>query len=145
MSVDGSDAGHQCRRHVPAGEANGPARQLSSYDAFIDVIIVIRVLLKYISYLGASDSLLSDRWSTRTVDQDEGITRYSTVLGWTHVHVRACYRICRVYLPIIVDRPDAFLFALSVEPVVLFIYLFSWSCSPPEHDHIPQFDECGIE
>ena len=67
------------------------------------------------------------------------------MLGWTHVHVRACYRICRVYLPIIVDRPDAFLFALSVEPVVLFIYLFSWSCSPPEHDHIPQFDECGIE
>ena len=61
------------------------------------------------------------------------------------MHVRACYRICRVYLPIIVDGPDAFLFALSVEPVVLFIYLFSWSCSPPEHDHIPQFDECGIE
>ena len=46
------------------------------------------------------------------------------MLVWTHVHVRACYRICRVYLPIIVDGPDAFLFALSVEPVVLFIYLF---------------------
>ena len=59
--------------------------------------------------------------------------------------MRTYYRICRVYLPIIVDGPDAFLFALSVEPVVLFIYLFSWSCSPPEHDHIPQFDECGIE
>lgn len=27
----------------------------------------------------------------------------------------------------------------------LFIYLFSWSCRSPEHNHIPQFDECGIE
>ena len=54
MSVDGSDAGHQCRRHVSASEANGPARQLSSYDAFIDVIVVIRVLLKYTTSISTS-------------------------------------------------------------------------------------------
>ena len=54
MSVNGSDSGHQCRRHVSASEATGPARQLSSFDAFIDVIVVIRVLLKYTTSISTS-------------------------------------------------------------------------------------------